>query len=149
MSELRLVVTFPDGFSVEHQTTALTELQKALKDQMGFGQRLSRLPQLSLPGGPKQQPQPKPQPQPTEHDEVTLRVFLLEFTDADACASALRAVGGWYMRYPSVSLSFKADGPKGGINLRLTNFSTVAYAQTVAKINDLMVDDDETSPAAE
>lgn len=144
MSDLRVVVTFPDGYTVEEQTASLSALQQALKEQMGFGQRLTRLPQLSLPGGP----QPQAPPSGSEPDEVALRVFLLEFSDAAACASALRAVGGWYMRHPDVSVSFKADGPKGGINLRLTNFSTVAYAQTVAKINDLMEPDEDASSGA-
>lgn len=130
MSNLRVVVTFPDGaYDVEAQTKVLGELQQALKDQMGLNQRLTRLPELTLPGQ-------KRQDQPTE--EVALRVFLLEFPDAADCSTMLRAIGGWYMRHPDVQVSLKADGPKGGINLRLTSFSTIAFAKAVASINDLM-----------
>lgn len=137
MSDLRVVVTFPDGYSVEEQSVVLNDLQQALKDQMGLQQRLTRLPQLSLPSGPKKiEPRLTPTPQVTE--EVALRVFLLEFPDAQACASALRAVGGWYMRNPALALSMKADGPAGGINLRLKNFSTVAFAQAASQITELM-----------
>lgn len=144
MSELRVVVTFPDGeYDIEEQTTILNELQQALKDQMGLQQRLSRLPQLSLPSGPKKvEPRLTPTPQADKSEEVALRVFLLEFPDAAACASALRAVGGWYMRHPGLSLSFKADGPAGGVNLRLKNFSMVAFAQTVSQITELMDEPD-------
>lgn len=140
MSDLRIVVTFPDDYDVEEQTEVLGELQQALKDQMGLNQRLTRLPQLSLPGGPQAvAPRLTPTPQATEETkEVALRVFLLEFPDAAACASAMRALGGWYMRHPALSVSLKADGPAGGVNLRLTEFSTVAFASAVAKINGLM-----------
>lgn len=142
MSELRVVVTFPEGdYDVEEQTTILNELQKALKDQMGLQQRLSRLPQLSLPSGP-QKVEPRLTPTPQQTEEVALRVFLLEFPDAAACASALRAVGGWYMRHPGLSLSFKADGPAGGVNLRLKNFSMVAFARAVSQITELMEEPD-------
>lgn len=139
MSDLRIVVTFPDDYDVEEQTEILGELQQALKEQMGLNQRLTRLPQLSLPTGPQKKAEPRltPTPQKTE-EEVALRVFLLEFPDAAACASALRALGGWYMRYPGLSVSLKADGPAGGVNLRLTEFSTVAFASVVSKINALM-----------
>lgn len=137
MSDLRVVVTFPDGYDVEEQSEILNDLQQALKNQMGLQQRLTRLPQLSLPSGPKKiEPRLTPTPQVTE--EVALRVFLLEFPDAPACASALRAVGGWYMRNPGMSLSLKADGPAGGINLRLKSFSMVAFAQAASQIAALM-----------
>lgn len=137
MSDLRVVVTFPDAYDVEEQTEVLAALQQALKDQMGLNQRLTRLPQLSLPGGP-QNVAPRLTPTPQQSEEVALRVFLLEFPDAAACASALRAVGGWYMRHPDLSVSLKADGPAGGVNLRLTSFSTVAFASVVSKITALM-----------
>lgn len=143
MSELRIVVTFPDGYDLEEQTEVLGELQQALKDQMGLNQRLSRLPQLSLPGGPQAvAPRLTPTPQKKKDEEVAMRVFLLEFPDAASSASALRAVGGWYMRHPAMSVSLKADGPAGGVNLRLTEFSTVAFASVVAKINALMEEPD-------
>lgn len=143
MSDLRVVVTFPDGYDVEEQTEVLGELQQKLKEQMGLNQRLSRLPQLSLPGGP-QAVAPRLTPTPQQAEEVALRVFLLEFPDATSCASALRAVGGWYMRHPDVSVSLKADGPGGGVNLRLTSFSTVAFASVVSKITALMEETEST-----
>jgi len=145
VSDLRVVVNFPDGaYDVEEQTTTLNELQQALKNQMGLQQRLTRLPELSLPGaakavGPRLTPTAPP-------EEVTLRVFLLEFPDKAACASALRAVGGWYMRHPDVSLSLKADGPRGGVNLRLKTFSTVAFARAVAQVTELMDEPEPTGP---
>lgn len=138
MSDLRVVVNFPDdSYDVEEQTQILGDLQKALKDQMGLQQRLTRLPQLSLPAGP-QKVEPRLTPTPQNTEEVALRVFLLEFPDAKACASALRAVGGWYMRHPGLSLSLKADGPAGGVNLRLKNFSMVAFARVASQITELM-----------
>lgn len=138
MSSLRVVVTFPgDAYDVEAQTAVLGELQQALKAQMGLNQRLSRLPELTLPGAAQGANQGKPT------DEVALRVFLLEFPDAADAAAMLRALGGWYMRHPDVQVSLKADGPAGGTNLRLTSFSTVAYARAVASITDLMYEPDD------
>lgn len=132
MSSLRVVVTFPgDAYDVDAQTAVLGELQKALKDQMGLNQRLSRLPELTLPGAAAASTK-------DPSDEVALRVFLLEFPDASDCATMLRALGGWYMRHPDLQVSLKADGPAGGTNLRLTSFSTVAYARAAAAITDLM-----------
>lgn len=133
MSSLRVVVSFPvDAYDVEEQTAVLGELQQALKAQMGLNQRLSRLPELTLPGAAQTSQPADP------HKEVALRVFLLEFPDAADCAAMLRAIGGWYMRHPDVQVSLKADGPAGGTNMRLTSFSTVAYARAVSSINDLM-----------
>lgn len=145
MSDLRVVVNFPDGYDVEEQSTILNELQQALKDQMGLQQRLTRLPELSLPGTQKPVSEPRLTPTPQVTEEVALRVFLLEFPDVQACASALRAVGGWYMRHPGLSLSLKADGPAGGVNLRLKSFSTVAFAQAASQITELMDEPDSTS----
>lgn len=134
MSNLRVVVTFPEPQpSLEHQTEVLNELGRAMKDAMGLNERLSRLPEMQLPGTQSRQTAPG------DENEVALRVFLLEFPDESGCAVVLRAVGGWYMRHPKVTVSFKADGPQGGINLRLTEFSTVAYAQVASKINELMI----------
>lgn len=133
MSNLRVVVTFPDPQpSLEHQTEVLTELGQAMKSEMGLNERLSRVPEMQLPGTQSQTPS-------TAQEEVALRVFLLEFPDGSDCAAVLRAVGGWYMRHPKLTVSFKADGPQGGTNLKLREFSTIAFAEVVAKINELMV----------
>lgn len=133
MSNLRVVVTFPEPQpSLERQTEVLNELGQAMKNEMGLNERLSRLPEMQLPGTQSRNPA-GPQ------DEVALRVFLLEFPDESGCAAVLRAVGGWYMRHPKLTVSFKADGPRGGTNLKLTEFSTVAFAEVVHKINELMV----------
>lgn len=133
MSNLRVVVTFPEPQpSLEHQTEVLTELGQAMKSEMGLNERLSRVPEMQLPGTQSQTPS-------TNQEEVALRVFLLEFPDGNDCAAVLRAVGGWYMRHPKLTVSFKADGPQGGTNLKLTEFSTIAFAEVVSKINELMV----------
>lgn len=133
MSNLRVVVSFPEPQpSLEHQTEVLTELGQAMKSEMGLNERLSRVPEMQLPGTQSQTPS-------TSQEEVALRVFLLEFPDGSGCAAVLRAVGGWYMRHPKLTVSFKADGPQGGTNLKLTEFSTIAFAEVVSKINALMV----------
>lgn len=133
MSNLRVVVSFPEPQpSLEHQTEVLTELGRAMKSEMGLNERLSRVPEMQLPGTQSQTPS-------ANQEEVALRVFLLEFPDGSDCAAVLRAVGGWYMRHPKLTVSFKADGPQGGTNLKLTEFSTIAFAEVVTKINELMV----------
>lgn len=133
MSNLRVVVSFPEPQpSLERQTEVLNELGQTMKSEMGLNERLSRLPEMQLPGTQSRTPA-------GEQEEVALRVFLLEFPDESGCAAVLRAVGGWYMRHPKLTVSFKADGPQGGTNLKLTEFSTVAFAEVVSKINELMV----------
>lgn len=129
MGTLRVAVSFPEeGFSLEGQQKVLDELMQSMKDAMGLNERLTRLPELTLPG--------QQAPDPSQMDEVAYRVFQLEFPDEGGCVQVLRAIGTWYMRNPSVMVSFKADGPGGGVNLRLTSFSTVAFAQAFARIRE-------------
>jgi hypothetical protein len=129
MGTVRVAVSFPeDSPSLEEQQRVLNELMQAMKDAMGLNERLTRLPELTLPG--------QQAPDPSEMDEVAYRVFQLEFSDDAGCGQVLRAVGGWYMRHPWVTLSFKADGPGGGVNLRLSGFSTVAWANAVARLRE-------------
>lgn len=127
MGTVRVAVSFPDDApSLEEQQRILNELMQAMKDAMGLNERLTRLPEMTLPG--------QQAPDPSELDEVAYRVFQLEFPDDTGCGQVLRAVGGWYMRHPWVTVSFKADGPGGGVNLRLSGFSTVAWANAVARL---------------
>jgi hypothetical protein len=136
MGTLRVAVSFPEeSASLEEQERVLNELMQDMKGAMGLNERLTRLPELTLPG--------QQAPDPSELDEVAYRVFQLEFPDETGCEQVLRAVGGWYMRNPWVMVSFKADGPGGGINLRLSSFSTVAFAQAVARLKE------HTEPQAE
>ena len=122
-SELEVTVSFTGETSAEEQADVLNELMLALKDGMGLNERLTRTPGMGQHVGP-------------------LRVFVLEFQDPDRCSSALRSVGGWYMRHPGLTVSFKAEGPRGGIRLQLKGFSTVAFARAGAKISDLMTDEE-------
>lgn len=130
MGTVRVAVSFPDEAAppLEEQQQVLNELMQAMKDAMGLNERLTRLPELTLPG--------QQAPDPAQLDEVAYRVFQLEFPDDAGCAQVLRAVGGWYMRHPWVMVSFKADGPGGGVNLRLASFSTVAWANAVARLRE-------------
>jgi len=132
VSQLRVTVSFPAGQPVEEQIAVLDELGQAMRARMGPDQRLTRLPELRLPGGGTG-------PRRVTGEAVALRVFLLEFPDADGCANALRAIGGWYMRHPDLVVSLKADGPGGGVSLKLQAFSTVAFARAAATIGGLMI----------
>lgn len=137
MSSLRVVVSFPGQPAppLEEQTQVLNELMRAMKDSMGLNERLTRLPEMQLPGAQR----PAGQTQTQTMEEVPLRVFLLEFPDGASCDTMLRAIGSWYMRHPRLTVSMKADGPRGGINLKLTSFTMVSFAAAAAKINPLMV----------
>ena len=130
MGSLRVAVSGPvdDPPSLEHQTEILNDLMERMKQAMGLGERLTRLPEMTLPG--------QPAPETSESADVPYRVFQLEFPDDRGCAQILSAFGGWYMRYPWVMASFKADGPGGGVNLKLTSFSTVAFAQVAARVRE-------------
>lgn len=130
MSSLRVAVSFPDESQadLERQTEVLNDLMETMKQAMGLNERLTRLPEMTLPG--------QQTPDPADADAVAYRVFQLEFPDEGGCARVLSAVGGWYMRYPWVTVSFKADGPGGGVNLKLTSFSTVAFARVAARIRE-------------
>lgn len=130
MGTLRVAVSFPQeqAYSLEEQQKVLDDLMQAMKDAMGLNERLTRLPELTLPG--------QQAPDPSKMEDVAYRVFQLEFPDETGCVQVLRAVGSWYMRNPMVMVSFKADGPGGGVNLRLTSFSTVAFAHAFARIRE-------------
>lgn len=142
MGTLRVAVSFPeDAASLEEQEQVLNELMQRMKDAMGLNERLTRLPELTLPG--------QQAPDPSELDEVAYRVFQLEFPDDTGCGQVLRAVSGWYMRHPWVMVSFKADGPGGGVNLRLTTFSTVAFAQAIARLQKYTEPEPDESPPDE
>lgn len=130
MATLRVAISFPedDTPGLEEQTEILNDLMETMKHSMGLNERLTRLPELTLPG--------QAAPDPETVTEVAYRVFQLEFPEESGCGAVLRAVGGWYMRYPWVTVSFKADGPGGGVNLKLTGFSTVAFAQVASRIQE-------------
>lgn len=120
INELQVTVSFPVETDEVEKAEVLNALMMVLKGGMGLNERLTRNPGMGQTAGP-------------------LRVFVLEFQDPERCSLALRSVGGWYMRHPDLTVSLKADGPKGGIRLQLKGFSTVAYAEAIAKINELML----------
>ena len=119
--ELRVTVSFPPGTSVEDQANALNELMLTMKDGMGLNERLTRLPGIEQKAGP-------------------LRVFVFEFQEPRRCSEVLRALGGWYMRYSGLTVTVRGDAPAGGISLQLKEFSTVAFAQAVARLGALMAE---------
>lgn len=129
MARLRVVVNFPEATQTAAQVESLQGLADALRGAMGPEQRLSRLPHLELPGAGGPQPHDPSQP---------LRVFLLELPDGADCSAALRAIGGWFMQHPTVTLSLRADGPGGGVNLRLEGFSTVGFAGAAARMAEMV-----------
>lgn len=134
MSTLRMAVSFGDGApSLEEQSRILDALASALKESLGSDQRLTRMPALQLPGGP--------QPAAAQQG-VPSRVFLLELPDGEPPDGALRALGSWYMRYPDLVVTVKADGPAGGTSLKLQSFSTVAFARAAAQVASLLASDE-------
>lgn len=139
MSNLRVTVSFGDDPpSVERQSEILDELGRTMREGMGKEQRLMRLPALQLPGAAGAS-----QPPAEGSEEMALRVFMLELPDGADANPIMRAVGGWYMRYPHLTVTIKADGPRGGTSLKLTGFSTVAFARATSQIAELMRPEEE------
>ncbi|CAN5396508.1 hypothetical protein BH23ACT9_BH23ACT9_15560 [soil metagenome] len=123
MASIRITVTAsPTGAAADAGPAALAALAAALRDGLEEGQRVTRMAGLSLPGAASAQ-----------EAAGADRIFMLDLPDGDVGTGALRALGGWLMRHPSAQVALKADGPSGGVSLRLARWSAVAFAAAVAR----------------
>lgn len=119
MASLRITVT-PAGDDAEALADLATQLRGAMDDR----QRLVRMAGLSLPGAAP----------PQTAAGAADRVFRLDLPDGDLASGVLRALGGWLMRHPRATVAVKADGPSGGVSLRLEGWSAVAFAAAVSRV---------------
>jgi hypothetical protein len=152
VSTLRIAVTPGAGIPGSEQADMLNDLMGRLKGALGLGQRLSRLPELTLPGAAPAAPAPgsstRTMLDPDPPGEL-LRVFLLELQDGEPATAALHALSSWYMRHPRVTVTLKAEGPGGGVSLKLAGFSMVSFAAAAARVNEQLAEPMEPPRAEE
>lgn len=118
MPELRITVVMPDT-PEEEEADALDDLMSRLAAEAG------RLAQLGRQGGLGQQKGPP-------------RVFAARFSEAAALAALVRASGGWYMRHPWATITYKMESSKGGRTLQLKSYSPVAMAKAAVQLEEYL-----------
>ncbi|HVM35983.1 MAG TPA: hypothetical protein VM784_11645 [Actinomycetota bacterium] len=119
MAELKITVILPDLVNTPEEAESLDRLMAMLASEAG------RLATLQRQHGLGQ-------------TEGTPRVFSARFSDAEALAALLRASGGWFMRNPAATVTFKMESGKGGKTLQLTSFSPVAMARAAAEMKEYL-----------
>ena len=124
MATLRITATPPEADGPEAVGLALTSLDAGLREVLLAGQTVRRIVGLALPGAPV----------PTAAEDHPGRVFLVQIADDDDPGTILRALAGWHNRHPNATLAVKADGPGGGVSLRLASYSAVGFAGLSARI---------------
>lgn len=70
--------------------------------------------------------------------EGTPRVFAARFSGGDALAALMRATGGWFMRHPGATVTFKMESSKGGKTLQLKSYSPVALAHAAVQLEEYL-----------
>ncbi len=133
MASLRMTAIVPESVGMDEQRAALADLARRLRADLHEGQRLRRIHGLSLPGAPAKDTSHRGSG-PDEDKPTPDRVFMLELSDGDPALAMLRALGGWLMGHPQMGVALKADGPGGGVSLRLDHWSAVAFASAVARV---------------
>lgn len=116
-----MTLRFPDGLEDGSAEGLLRDLAGSLQQAVGMPQR------------------PRALREPTEDGDELHPMFLLNVTDAEAAAAAMRGLGGWYMRHPDVNVTVKTTGAGGRVALELRRFSTVAFAEAASKVTDAVV----------
>lgn len=119
MPELKITVIMPDVANTDHEAQALDSLMATLASEAG------RLATLQRQQGFGQ-------------TEGVARVFSARFSEVEAFAALLRASGGWFMRNPSATVTFKIESGKGGKTLQLTSYSPVAMARAAAELEEYL-----------
>lgn len=117
MPELRMTVVMPHD--PENEPEALDKLMESLASEAGRHAEFVRAPGLGKPDGP-------------------LRIFNAKFAGQEALSAVLRGAGGWYMRHPKATVTFRMESSKGGTTLQLREYSPVAFAQAATQIEEYL-----------
>lgn len=118
MPELKLTVVLP-GASPGSEAGDLDELMASLAQEAGRVAQLQRSRGFGMTEGPA-------------------RVFDAIFQGGDALAALMRGAGGWFMRHPHATITFKIESGKGGKTLQLTSYSPVAMAAAAAQLQEYL-----------
>ncbi len=119
MPELKITVVMPAVANTPEEAEALDALMSSLAAEAGRHATLQR--QLGF-----------------GQSEGIPRVFSARISDHEALAALLRASGGWFMRNPGATVTFKIESGKGGKTLQLTSYSPVAMAQAAAEMKEYL-----------
>ena len=98
---------------------ALDKLMESLFKEAGRHADFVRAPGFGKPDGP-------------------LRVFNAKFSGSEALAALLRGAGGWYMRHPKATVTFRMESSKGGTTLQLREYSPVTFANAATQIEEYL-----------
>ena len=118
MAELTITVVMPNSDRQE-ETAALDHLMASLASEAGRVATLTRRPGLGQKEGPP-------------------RVFSTRFSSPEALAAVMRGCGAWSVRNPGATVTLKMASSKGGRTLQLKNYSAVALANAVARIEEYL-----------
>jgi hypothetical protein len=118
MPELKITVVLP-GQASEVEAERLDGLMSALAAEAGRAAILQREHGLGRAEGPP-------------------RVFIGTFSTPEALAAILRGCGGWYMRNPTATVTFKIQSSKGGKTLQMSSYSAVAVARAAAQLEEYL-----------
>ncbi len=118
MPELNITVVMPK-VARDEEAAALDALMSALAAEAGRQAILQRQPGFGQKEGPP-------------------RVFAARFSGEEPLAALMRAAGGWFMRHPHATVTFKMESSKGGTTLQLKSYSPVGLAQTVAQLQEYL-----------
>ena len=113
MPELRLTVGLPG--SPDDEPAALDELMSALAREAGHLAEFARAPGIGKPDGPS-------------------RIFNAKFSGPEALTAVLRGTGGWYMRHPRATVTFRMESSKGGTTIQLREFTPVGFAKIAREV---------------
>lgn len=114
MVTLSLTVVLPDTPENE-EAAALDELQDVLHREAGELAALDRTLGFGQSAGPP-------------------RVFRARFSGTAALVALLRAAGGWMMRHPWATVTFKIESSSGGKTLQMRGYSPVAMARAASDL---------------
>lgn len=118
MPELTLTVVGGPG-DTSDEGRALDALMAELAREAGRLATLERRPGLGQTEGPP-------------------RVFVARFSEPDALSAVIRGTGGWYMRNPGATITFKISSSKGGKTLQMTSYSPVGMARAIAEMKEYL-----------
>lgn len=139
MSTIRLTVTVPDDLPPVRQASALADLAGVLHAALEDDERLTRREGLSLPGAPATSGHPGLGAGLGSAMLDLRRVFTLVLPDGHDGTGLMAALNGWFMRHAWAQIALKADGPAGGVSLRLASYSAVGVAGAIARVHDVLL----------
>jgi hypothetical protein len=119
MPELRITVVMPKEVAPEEESGALDELMSGLASEAGRHAQFARAPGFGKNDGP-------------------LRVFNAIFAGPEALTAVLRGAGGWFMRYPYATITFRMESSKGGTTLQLKGYSPLTFAKAARQIEEYL-----------